>query len=90
MTKCVVSKKVPPHQFWLVAEYDKPGVNSELDARLRKIIGRYEDGSGYFFGSGTRDLHWDYRSRVSAKAAEKRLQAARIRGVRITLTEDTD
>ena len=90
MSKCVVKKESKPPRFWLVAEYDKPGVYSELDARLRKAVGRYEDGSGYFFGTGTRDLHWDYRRRATAEAAEKRLRAARIRGIRVKLNESTD
>ena len=89
MTKCV-SKKEKPRPFRVNVEYDNGGIDSKKDARIRKAIGSYEGGSGYFFPTETRDLGWMYCRRCSAEAAMNRIRAARIRGVRVSLEENKD
>ena len=84
------SKKEKPRPFHVTVEYEDECSDPKKDARIRKAVGSYEGGGGYFFPTETRDLGWTYCRRCSAKAAVKRLRAARIRGVRVSLYEDTD
>lgn len=58
------------------------------DKRLAKAVGRDSDGSGA--GMGERDNRWYYKRKFAAKAALKRIRAARIRGVRASLYEEND
>lgn len=89
MTKCV-GKKEKPRPFRVNVEYESYAIDSEKDAKIRKAMGSHEGGGGYFFPTETRDLGWSYCRRCSAEAAMKRLRAARIRGVRVSLYEDAD
>jgi hypothetical protein len=82
--------KEKPRPFRVNVEYEDGGINSKKDARIRKAVGSYEAGGGYFFLTGTRDLGWTYCRSCNAEAAMKRIRAARIRGVRVSLEEDKD
>lgn len=69
----------------LVVEYDG-GLDRETDDKIEKVLkgtGAKPGGSGCcLFGKGTRDLCFNYPSVTKAKAAQKKLDAAKIEGVR--------
>lgn len=69
----------------LVVEYDG-GLSRETDAKIEKVLkgtGAKRGGSGCcLFGEGTRDLCFMYPSITKAKSAQKKVDAAKIEGVR--------
>ena len=61
--------------------------SKEIDAAIRKAADKTEDGSGYSFPQDRRDFTWTYEVKRYALAFCKRLKAAKIKGVTITLDE---
>lgn len=66
-------KKVAASSHILLFEY-RGTQNAELEKALAILLRRYESGSGYDFHRKTRDLSWDYSSRLGADNAMKTLK----------------
>jgi hypothetical protein len=70
-------------QYSVVCFY-QVGLDMALDRKLRKLA-RKDGDSGMFLWSGIRDLDFRYSTVANARAAAKRIKAARLRGVRVML-----
>jgi len=74
---------IPPPPFSVMAEYK--GFDGARDKAIAKAAGRkHSDGSGFGFLSETRDLEFGFKTRRSAIAAAKRVNA--LRGVKAIVT----
>ena len=54
----------------------KGGMNIFKDRAIVKLVGRPEDGSGYCFADGSRDLLFGFVVRSAAERAMERVRAA--------------
>lgn len=63
-------------EYHLMVEYN--GYSRAVDRQLFKIVGKFSDGSGFMFGTETRDHDWWIKSKAKALAAVRKLRAAKI------------
>ena len=76
--------------YALMVEYPSMYASTR-DAKVRKAVGRpkNEAGSGFTFGTGLRDISWEWLSEKPALAALARVKRARL-GVSASITEYKD
>jgi hypothetical protein len=61
-------------QHNLVVEYEG-GIDQDKDKLIVKLVGRPEDGSGFCFMDGSRDLSFGFATRRGAEGAMGRVKA---------------
>ena len=74
--------------YTVIVEF-MPKENSSMwedDAVAEEIVNRKHDGSGYCFFNGMRNINWDYKIKMYAEKAVKKLR--RCRRYKVSLRED--
>jgi hypothetical protein len=72
--------KGPRYLFRLAVEY--PGVDHELDDRIRKVVGRDSVGSGFGFIEQIRDIDFLFVRKSAALNAAKRVRGIKRKGLK--------